>query len=106
MSYDSDIRYYQNKIDKINRAKPNIRNAINDYKEALGELGKIIGVRKCEILKTNIGNKINELEALITKMNGEVDTYNGKIRELRRRKAAAEAAARRAEAARKAAEGK
>lgn len=90
MSFDSDIRYYKNKIAKIEKAIPNIRTAIKEYNEAIAELTKIKGVARCDTLKSNIQNKINELERLIISMNKEIENYQAKIRSLQRQKAAQE----------------
>lgn len=86
MSFDSDINNYKSKIRKIEKALPDVKTAIKKYKEAIAELTKIKGVSRCDTLKTNIQNKIDELESLIISMNREIDNYKDKIRSLQRKK--------------------
>lgn len=90
MGIDSDIRYYKNKISKIQKALPNVKAAINNYNKAIDELKKIKGVARCNELRTKVQTKITELESLINTMNKEIKTYNSKIKSLQRQKEAQE----------------
>lgn len=105
MSIDSDIRYYRDKISKIQAALPNVKLAITIYNNAIEELKKIKGVARCKELNVKIQNKIGELKSLINTMDKEIESYNAKIAALQREKAAQERAARERAAKEKAAAG-
>lgn len=93
MSYDSQINEYRKKMRNIDAAKPNVKAAIDNYNEAKEELNKVKGFARCEDIKGKISSKITDLEALINKMKSDYESYEEKIRYLKRKKAEAERAA-------------
>ena len=86
MDYDSEIKSANRRISNCDNQIANINKAIDKYHETLEVLKPIKGVESCDLLRTNIIDKIEELQIKIRNIEAHKIQLKSKINQLNNKK--------------------